>query len=337
MPHIVAIRFTPQREGVFLEVAFYFLAKPSCRLPTSQARGMSVRPMDALVTIAFRAPRPELAPYISSYYEFVVKGDREVEDYLHPEWGNIRVALDKPWIIGSDADGARRYSGVPSILHGSTSRPTYVRGSGSSFGIGILPLGWNRLFRMDASSLADRLVPLVSVLDDTPGASFIQGMLAAPDFDARKAVADRFLWDRISGSRPDRSARLVTGLLALLADPDNSTVEHLTVPLGINQVQLARLSKRRLGFTPKLLLRRQRFLRMLGIMHGRPYAEWRDFIDPQYSDQSHLVRDFQYFVGMSPSAYFNMPRPILAAAATARAAMFGQPLQGLHGAPRLKQ
>lgn len=289
--------------------------------------------MNAPVTIAFRAPRPELAPYISSYYQFEVQGDGEVEDYLHPEWGNIRVALDNPWIIGRDSDGAYQYSGAPSILHGPTSRPTFVRGSGSSFGVGILPLGWNRLFKADASSFADRIVPLASMLNDTPGAAFIEGMHAAPDLDGRKAVADRFLWERISASRADRASRLVPGLLALLADPENSTVEHLTAPLGITQVQLARLSKRMLGFTPKLLLRRQRFLRMLGIMHGRPYAEWRDFIDPQYSDQSHLVRDFQYFVGMSPRAYFNMPRPILAAAAAARAAMFGQPLQGLHGAP----
>lgn len=289
--------------------------------------------MNAPITIAFRAPRPELAPYISSYYQFSVDGDGEVEDYLHPEWGNIRVALDNPWIIGSNAHGARRYSGVPSILHGPTSRPTYVRGSGSSFGIGVLPLGWNTLFKCDASGLADQIVPLASMLADTRGTEFIEGMHAASDLDARKEIADRFLWERISASRPDRAARLIPQLLALLADPDNSTVEHLTEPLGINQVQLARLSKRMLGFTPKLLLRRQRFLRMLGIMHGRPYAQWRDFIDPQYSDQSHLVRDFQYFVGMSPSAYFNMPRPILAAAAAARAAMFGQPLQGLHGAP----
>ncbi|WP_017672051.1 hypothetical protein [Blastomonas sp. AAP53] len=292
--------------------------------------------MDAPVTVAFRAPRPELAPYISSYYELTVQGDTQVEDYLHPEWGNIRIALGNPWIIGSDANGAGRYSGDPSILHGCTSKPTYLRGCGRSFGIGILPLGWNRLFKVDASSLADRIVPLASVLQDKQGASFIEDMHGARDLDARKAVADQFLWDRISASRPDRSSRLIPGLLALLADPDNATVEHLTVPLGINQVQLARLSKRTLGFTPKLLLRRQRFLRMLGIMYGRPYAEWRDFIDPQYSDQSHLVRDFQYFVGMSPRAYFNMPRPILTAAAAARAAMFGQPLQGLHGAPDAK-
>jgi hypothetical protein len=90
------------------------------------------------------------------------------------------------------------------------------------------------------------------------------------------------------------------------------------------------LSKRGFGFPPKLLLRRQRFLRMLGTLHARPYDEWPDFIDPQYVDQSHMIRDFGFFLGMPPRRYFAMDRPILRAATMGRAAMFGQPLQGLH-------
>lgn len=291
----------------------------------------SSRCMNPVITIAFRAPAQDLLPFISTYYEFSVIGDDPVEDYLHPEWGNIRMALDKPWIIGLDANGQPIHSGVPSILQGPTSKPTYIKGSGTSFGIGILPSGWSRLWDMDASSLADRIVPLASVLDDTESSAFIRDIYAANGIDTRKAIADRFLLQRVGRSKPHRSSSKVEMLLSLLADPENSSVEQLIDGMGMTQSQLARLSKRTLGFTPKLLLRRQRFLRMLGTMHSRPYAEWRHFIDPQYTDQSHLVRDFQFFLGMSPGTYFNLPRPILTAAAAARAAMFGQPLQGLHG------
>ena len=75
-------------------------------------------------------------------------------------------------------------------------------------------------------------------------------------------------------------------------------------------------------------------LRMLGTLHARPYEQWADFIDPQYVDQSHMIRDFQYFLGMSPSRYFAQDRPILKAATKGRAALMGQPLQGLHAAPK---
>ena len=286
--------------------------------------------MNPVITIAFRAPAQDLLPFISTYYEFSVIGDDPVEDYLHPEWGNIRMALDKPWIIGLDANGQPIHSGVPSILQGPTSKPTYIKGSGTSFGIGILPSGWSRLWDMDASSLADRIVPLASVLDDPESSAFIRDIYAATEIDGRKAIADRFLLERVGRSKPLASSPKVEILLSLLADPENASVEQLTDRLGMTQSQLARLCKRTLGFTPKLLLRRQRFLRMLGTMHARPYGEWREFIDPQYTDQSHMVRDFQFFLGMSPRAYFSLPRPILNAAVKARAAMFGQPLQGLH-------
>lgn len=286
--------------------------------------------MNPTISIAFRVPAPELLPFISTYYEFSTSGDEPVEDYLHPEWANIRMALDRPWIIGLDAGGQPVRTGARAVLQGPTSKPTYIKGSGASFGIGILPMGWGRLWHIDASSMADRIVPLASVLEEPESADFIEDISTATDIDARKAIADRLLLRRVGNRPARRSTHKVENLLSLLADPDIATVEQLTDGLGITQTQLARLSKQTLGFTPKLLLRRQRFLRMLGTMHSRPYAEWRQFIDPQYTDQSHMVRDFQYFLGMSPSAYFNMPRPILTAAARARAAMFGQPLQGLH-------
>ena len=286
--------------------------------------------MKPTISIVFRAPATELLPFISTYYEFSVTGDEPIEDYLHPEWANIRMALDKPWIIGPDNIPEQICSGMTSVLHGPTSKLTYIKGSGASFGIGILPQGWMRLIKAPAHEYANRIVPLEPILSDAGGSAWIKDIFSAPNIDTRKAIADKFLIEQISQGQPYRNEEKVVRLLALIANSQSTTVEQLTDALGLTQSQLARLCKRSLGFTPKLLLRRQRFLRMLGTLHARPYSEWRDFIDPQYTDQSHMVRDFQYFMRMSPSAYFRLPRPILAAAASARAEMFGQPLQGLH-------
>jgi AraC-like DNA-binding protein len=282
------------------------------------------------VTIAFRMPAAALQPYISTYYELKIEGDEELEDHLHPEWSNIRMALDKPWAMGRNATGEAIRLPYLSALHGPTSDTTYIRGNGRSFGIGILPPGWNRLWQVDASRYADRVAPLTDLLGETVGAEFEAAIRDAADLDSRKSITDAFLIQRISRAKPNDLSTQIDSLFQVLADPANATVEQLTSTLGLPQARLARLSKRGFGFPPKLLLRRQRFLRMLGTLHARPYSEWRDFIDPQYSDQSHMVRDFKYFLGMSPRAYFNMDRPIMAAATVARAAMFGQPLQGLH-------
>jgi AraC-like DNA-binding protein len=280
------------------------------------------------VSLRFAIPTERLRPYISTYWEMEVTGDGVIEDWLHPEWANIRLTLDTPWAFGASPEAAERLPHA--IIHGPTSRGTFVRGhAGRAFGIGILPTGWNRLWKADASRFADKFLPLETVMG-AGAADFEAALKAADSLAARAGIADAAMGLLLDMGKPTQFDTQVAAFFQVLTDPASATVEQITATLGLPQSRLARLSKRGFGFPPKLLLRRQRFLRMLGTLHARPYHEWADFIDPQYTDQSHMIRDFQDFLGMAPSHYFALSRPILAAAAVGRAAMFGQPLQGLH-------
>ena len=283
----------------------------------------------AEVSIRFAMPDERLWPYLSTYWEMEVSGEGVIEDMLHPEWANIRMALDTPWGFASSFDQLGRLDDR-CIIHGPTSKPTFVRGyAGRAFGIGILPPGWNRFWKADASTFADRFPPLSELMGDE-AADFESLLLSAPDFEARVERTNAFMLTLLGRSRKSRFDNQVTAFFQVLTDPASATVEQITSTLGLPQSRLARLSKRGFGFPPKTLLSRQRFLRMLGTLHARPYGEWADFLDPQYVDQSHMIRDFQRFLGMAPSHYFALKRPILMAATKGRAAVFGQPLQGLH-------
>lgn len=280
------------------------------------------------VAVSFAIPTQRLRPFLSTYWEMTVSGEGLIEDWLHPEWANIRMTLDDPWSFGPTPETA---SVLPiAIIHGPTSHPTFIRGhAGRAFGIGILPTGWNRFWRADASRWADRFDPL-STLMGTDADRLASLMKAAPDFEARAQAADAFMLNLLDRTDPSHLDEQIQAFFQVLIDPASATVEQITSTLGLPQSRLARLSKRGFGFPPKLLLRRQRFLRMLGTLHARPYDEWPDFLDPQYVDQSHMIRDFQRFLGMAPSRYFALKRPILEAATKGRAELFGQPLQGLH-------
>jgi AraC-like DNA-binding protein len=277
-------------------------------------------------------PAPRLQPYISTYWELTVTGEGTIEDLLPPEWANIRLTFDCPWEFGTTRENMARLQD-DAIIQGATSRATWVRGPASTnFGIGILPTGWNRLWKADASAFADNVLPLSSLIGAEKASDLLAGLTVCASLEERAAYCDAMMLAELDASPKSAFDDQVLQLFRILTDPDMGSVEQITERLGITQSRLARLTKRAFGFPPKLLLRRQRFLRMLGAVMARPYSEWSDFLDPQYVDQSHMIRDFNHFIGKAPGRYLSGSRPILTAAAKGRADMFGQPLQGLHPA-----
>jgi AraC-like DNA-binding protein len=58
------------------------------------------------------------------------------------------------------------------------------------------------------------------------------------------------------------------------------------------------------GVKPKLFVRIQRFQRVLQKVHYLPVVDWRQLaLEQGYFDQSHLIRDFVAFSGLSPADY----------------------------------
>jgi AraC-like DNA-binding protein len=217
---------------------------------------------------------------------------------------------------------------------GPTSRAIRFRmGTGRSWGIGLMPLGWARLFAAAASDYADRFVDGTA---DPHFAAFVPlaEALAASngDYAAELALIETHM-QQIFAACPPRDPAQDPAILALnaaLVDPEVVAVADLAERLGMTVRTLERLSRRAFGFPPKLLVRRQRFLRSLSRFMLDPSLRWIGSIDSHYHDQSHFVRDFRRFMGMSPRAYARAPKPLLAAAAQARAAVAGEAVQGLH-------
>lgn len=288
------------------------------------------------VRIRFALPEAALRPYVTAYYRTDISCAAHtpwLEDWLHPEWVNLRFLAKVPAqsVIGPGAPEP-----CPAFaVTGPTSRAMRFRlGSGRSWGIGLLPLGWARLFPgMAAGDLADRFVDGAA---DPRFAAFVPlaGALAASDGDyaAEVAIIAAHM-ERIFADAPPIDPAQEPAILALnaaLVDPDCIAVSDLAERLGMTVRSLERLSCRAFGFPPKLLLRRQRFLRSLSRFMLDPSLKWIGALDSHYHDQSHFVRDFRRFMGMSPSDYARAPKPLLVAAAQARAAVLGEAVQGLH-------
>ena len=72
--------------------------------------------------------------------------------------------------------------------------------------------------------------------------------------------------------------------------------------------QLERLCGRYFGLSPKRLLRRERLLRTLDRVRAATPAAWSSVIGEAYADQPHFVREFRWFMHLSPSAWLRRER-----------------------------
>jgi AraC-like DNA-binding protein len=285
--------------------------------------------LDSNNPIHFILPAQPLLRYVSTYYFFRIETgeDEEQEDLLHPEWGSAHFTLS-----GSSRGNIVTEPSMPTPaanVTGPTGKASRIFCKSMMLaGIGILPLGWYRLINAPADRWANR----VGDLEHPEFSLFRQiwgGLQGMSDPEQMAALFDGVLLKAID--RHDALEKDIEDIHEALADPDISSVVDLANATGISQQRLERLCRKVFGFPPKRLLRRQRFLRTLGNVMLDPDLKWSAALDDQYFDQAHFNRDFQEFMGMSPSQYLAMARPISIPSTLARALQVGHPLQALQG------
>src|SRR5215469_16201524 len=76
--------------------------------------------------------------------------------------------------------------------------------------------------------------------------------------------------------------------------------------LGLSQRRFIQVFKAEVGMPPKLFSRIQRFQQTRTFIQHNPSINWADLaVDRGYFDQSHLIREFLEFSGLSPTDYIN--------------------------------
>lgn len=254
----------------------------------------------------------DLEPYFTALYCFHVSCEAEylVADRLHPEWSALRFTQSgMPPRAGITPDPIEPT--YPLVASGPTSRAiSFGIGPARIWGLGLQPAGWARFVDAPASSLADRIVnagELAAFAPFHPILEIVRSGGDDPDETAR--MIDAYL---LALARPPLAAEgLILACQAALRDPDIAEVTTLAERLGIGRRSLERLCARYFGFPPKLLLRRQRFLRSLARYMLEPMQNWSRALDLHYYDHAHFVRDFRSFMGMTPTEYALTPHPFL--------------------------
>lgn len=282
-----------------------------------------------------RAPAPDLAPWVSGLYATIVEApaDHRLECGLLNDYSLLRVQLKGDW-TATGRDG-NMYMGRAALLFGPQTRrmPVTVTGPFISVGLSLRPGTGHALRRFETADYLDRLVSAEAL--GLPSEATIrmleQGSSPEEWLLALEAMSRRII-EESGGRQPDP----VTVRFEELAYTDPAAnIGDFAHEIGVDQRRLERIIRRDFGLPPKQVLRRARVLDMASHLRGVADGEEADELELRYYDQSHMIRDFVEYFGMTPKQFVETPQPILTLALETRQARRLEALSRLEpGAPK---
>lgn len=276
----------------------------------------------------FILPPPPLQRYLTTYYfsEIESPDGSDISDLLLPQWASIRFIYQGS-VDMTAADDKPKPSPLAAMT-GPTSFAAPISSTSSRIAaFGLLPLGWHKFVGQPASRWADKVIDVETAHQF---GLFARIWSAIRNLETEAEMIDTFNQMLLEALQPSDAEddRIEAAHLAL-TDPQIDSVGALSDRLQMDTKQLSRFSNRVFGFLPKLLLRRQRFVRTLGQALMNPSQNWSECVDLNYYDQAHFNRDFKRFMGLTPRQYMAQPHPIFGIGATERTKALGRPLQAM--------
>ncbi|WP_229735985.1 AraC family transcriptional regulator [Novosphingobium endophyticum] len=253
---------------------------------------------------------PGLHRYFAGVFllEIEVDGDGLVEDFVFPDWATFRFSHAPPAV--ANPGGSAQVGGCQFSVAGPRTQEIYLRtGSVRQWGAVIHPSGWAELIGEPADRYTNglfdgRSTPAFEKF--RPLAETLFGQEADPDGEFKRLTSFFEAVESVDDPAVDKIAKIHIALF----DPEIETVAQLGDRVGLSRRTLERLCKRAFGFAPKMVLRRHRFMRSLARFTLDPSLKWIGAMDPTYHDQAQFVRDFHEFMGMTPTQYHQLAKPV---------------------------
>ncbi|PCK31148.1 AraC family transcriptional regulator [Pseudoalteromonas piscicida] len=143
-------------------------------------------------------------------------------------------------------------------------------------------------------------------LCDVPSSSLISSLTTASDDAERVTVLSQFL---MPFALPlSTGAAMAEDILNTLQDhSDIFTVEQLAEHCDMPIRKIQRLCQHYIGFSPKWLIRKYRLHQALALLESDAITMADIVAQLDYTDQSHLIRDFKEIIGTTPNRYLKRP------------------------------
>src|SRR5688572_760222 len=194
------------------------------------------------------------------------------------------------------------------FLYGQTVKPTELN-LGDQFktvGICFYPYALKSMFGFDASELTNSCVDLTLLLNN-----FKEPLLNASSLTHQVEIFSTHLDRHIQKSRYRVDHATERALNEIVQAKGNLPLRDLQRNLNLSERGFQRRFNQHVGISPKLFSRVCKFQAALGQLKNNNYANLSDVaFDNGYADQSHFIRSFKEFAGLSPYQFQKRDRKI---------------------------
>jgi len=250
-------------------------------------------------------PSKALERYVKCFYTLRQDSNIILEDYAFAT-GCIEVMFTlqgSPWQVKTD-DAFRVTSNIE--LWGQILKPLSFRisGKGSVFGIRFYPATAAFLLNDDISNFNDGVFDLEAVTGNDVK-ELRSRLQEAKSPGEQIELAEKYLLKKLE----ERTK--IVGKIGLVQQVMNEVtrrdffdnIENVAERYGITSRYLQKVFVQHTGLSPKLYIKINRFQNSL-VMMGRKEASLTSIAySCGYFDQSHFIREFKSFTGVSPSAF----------------------------------
>ena len=257
-------------------------------------------------------PSDILKPYVKHYYLFESAADTSFEDTVFPS-GDMEMIFNLGGGVWESSVNDS-YVRTPNIeLWGQITHPLAIRSKGRHTMLGVKFFTHSAAYFLNDGMgiFNDQVLDLADILGN-PVKTLYSQLLENRDTAKRIELIELFLIKKlIAGEKKSYGIDRVGNILTSVKKaPGENNINGIASKYGITPRYLHKLIYQHTGLSPTAFNKIIRFQYSLKLIakNNQPFTTIA--YESGYFDQSHFIRDFKSFTGITPSAYMDNLTPV---------------------------
>jgi AraC-like DNA-binding protein len=257
-------------------------------------------------------PCPSLRPFIKGLYWYEADTDELFSDIVFPS-GQMELIFnlgEGNWLTQKEDI----FWQTPAIeLWGQVTRPLSIKSTGLNRMLGIRFYSYSAayFFREDMSQFTNEIVNGADVFGSSIQTLYSR-LLHTDDLTTRIQLVENYMVNRLKVSEKTHGKLAFVKAIAdsLQQNCTDRKIQSISAGHRISTRYLSQLFSQYTGIAPKLFCKINRFQQSLALVNNNDQKLTGVAYDAGYFDQSHFIREFKLFTGITPSAFAEQSLPI---------------------------